>query len=175
MGSVSLSSQTAGELRDLIDAACLGEHADLPCANVVVVGAGNDSFPELFAHAAGATCATHDTSRQRGQDAESSHENHDDIYWLASCTKLVTSIACMQLVEQSVLRLDDADQLEELCPELKEVEVIQPDGSLAAKQSRITLRMLMTHTGKQDSRDWKICFAGLAISNERSRIWILVP
>lgn len=148
MGSVALSSQTAGELRDLIDAACLGEHADLPCANVVVVGAGNDSSPQLFAHAAGATYAANGTGRQIGLDAESSDENHDDVYWLASCTKLVTSVACMQLVEQSVLRLDDADQLEELCPELKEVKVIQPDGSLATKQSRITLRMLMTHTCK---------------------------
>lgn len=41
---------------------------------------------------------------------------HDDpmdlntVFWLASCTKLICAIACMQAVEQGILRLDDAKQ-----------------------------------------------------------------
>ncbi|PNP48499.1 hypothetical protein TGAMA5MH_00393 [Trichoderma gamsii] len=52
----------------------------------------------------------------------------------------------MQLVESSILHLDDADQLEGLCPELVDLKVVQEDGSLEPARSRITLRMLLTHT-----------------------------
>lgn len=75
----------------------------------------------------------------------------DTTFWLASCTKLITSIACMQLVEQGRLQLDAAEQVEQLAPELKDVKVIEPNGHnrfrLGPKQRGITLRMLLTHTG----------------------------
>ncbi|TKA72630.1 hypothetical protein B0A55_05973 [Friedmanniomyces simplex] len=64
----------------------------------------------------------------------------------ASCTKIITGVACMQLVEQGKLSLDDPAQVEGLCPELKDVKVLQPDGSLVAKKRGISLRMLLTHT-----------------------------
>lgn len=35
----------------------------------------------------------------------------DTLFYLASCTKLVTAIAALQLVEQGKLRLDDPDQV----------------------------------------------------------------
>lgn len=77
----------------------------------------------------------------------------DTVFWLASFTKLATSIACMQLVERGILRLDDADQLESLSPELRDVKVLRRDEadgsfSLVDKTSRITLRMLLNHTGQ---------------------------
>lgn len=57
----------------------------------------------------------------------------------------------MQLVEQGKLRLDDADQVEAICPELRDVKVLtrNEDGKfeLVKKVRRITLRMLLTHTG----------------------------
>lgn len=40
----------------------------------------------------------------------------DTVFWIASCTKMVTGIACMQLVEQGKLSLDDGDQVEKLAP-----------------------------------------------------------
>merc|ERR1711881_720360 len=52
----------------------------------------------------------------------------------------------MQLVEQGQLSLDDAEQTETLCPELKDVKVLQSDGTLVAKNKSITLRMLLAHT-----------------------------
>jgi CubicO group peptidase (beta-lactamase class C family) len=70
----------------------------------------------------------------------------ENIYWIASCTKLIVGIGCLQLVEQGKLALDDSNQLEELCPELKSVKVLQDDGTLVEKKRRITLRMLLTHT-----------------------------
>lgn len=40
----------------------------------------------------------------------------DNIFWIASCTKMITGIACMQLVEQGKLALDDSDLVEKLAP-----------------------------------------------------------
>jgi CubicO group peptidase (beta-lactamase class C family) len=76
----------------------------------------------------------------------------NDIFWLASCTKLVTAIACMQLVEQGKLNLDNLDEIEHYCPELRDVKVIEDDGSLTEKKRGITLRMLLTHTGESNWR-----------------------
>lgn len=70
----------------------------------------------------------------------------DTVFWIASCTKLLATIACMQAVEEGKLKLDDAQQVYEVCPELKEVKVLQDDGSLVDKKADITLRMLLTHT-----------------------------
>ena len=40
----------------------------------------------------------------------------DSIFWIASCTKMITGIACMQLVEQGKLALDDVEGVEKLAP-----------------------------------------------------------
>jgi CubicO group peptidase (beta-lactamase class C family) len=54
----------------------------------------------------------------------------------------------MQLVEQGKLALDSLNEIEHYCPELRDVKVIQDDGSLTEKKRGITLRMLLTHTGE---------------------------
>lgn len=130
---VQFSNATLDSLRQTVDTACSDPTSDIPGATVVVVGRDGK---ELFAHCAG----------NRGVN---SHEpmTQDNIYWIASCTKLIVGIACLQLVEQGKLALDDSNQLEELCPELKSVRVLQNDGTLVEKKRRITLRMLLTHTG----------------------------
>ncbi|KIW15762.1 hypothetical protein PV08_05812 [Exophiala spinifera] len=69
----------------------------------------------------------------------------DHTFWIASCTKMITGIACMQLVEQGKLSLDDVDLVEKLCPELKDVKVIEGK-KLVPKRRGITLRMLLNHT-----------------------------
>ena len=51
----------------------------------------------------------------------------------------------MQLVEKGVLKLDDGNQLEGLCPELKDLPVLM-DGVVEKKNKAITLRILLTHT-----------------------------
>ena len=40
----------------------------------------------------------------------------DSVFWFASCTKVLTGIAVMQLVEQGKLKLDDAALVEKLAP-----------------------------------------------------------
>jgi CubicO group peptidase (beta-lactamase class C family) len=131
---MDLSSETVSKLKSTLDEACGDRDKGLP--GVVGIAVGRDG-KELFAHASG--------TRGFGSEEPMSLDN---IFWIASCTKLITGIACMQLVEQGKLSLDDAAQTEDLCPELKDIQVLQPDGKLVAKKRGITLRMLLSHTGE---------------------------
>lgn len=40
----------------------------------------------------------------------------NSVLWIASCTKMITGIACMQLCEQGKLALDDSDLVEKIAP-----------------------------------------------------------
>lgn len=75
----------------------------------------------------------------------------DSVFWIASCTKMITGIACLQLVEQGKLKLDDVELVEKLAPELKTVKVLEEPSpgefKLVDKKKGITLRMLLSHTG----------------------------
>lgn len=46
----------------------------------------------------------------------------DAVMWLASCTKLITSVAVMQCVEKGLLKLDD--DVSTILPELKDIDVL---------------------------------------------------
>lgn len=75
------------------------------------------------------------------------------VFWIASGTKIITAVAFMQLVERDQARLDDADQVDEVLPELKSLRVLQGftnegDPILVEQRRRITLRMLITHQGR---------------------------
>jgi len=127
------SSATLKSLRQTVDTACADHKTGIPGSTVVVVGRDGK---ELFAHCAG----------NRGVNSNEPMTK-DSIYWIASCTKVIVGIACMQLVEKGILALDDSKLLERLCPELKDVKVLQDDGTLVEKKRAITLRMLLSHTG----------------------------
>lgn len=65
----------------------------------------------------------------------------------ASCTKLLTSIAVMKLVEEGRLSLDDT--VDALLPELGKLEIItkaEPIMEYQAPRNKITYRQLLTHT-----------------------------
>ncbi|MCI3134902.1 serine hydrolase domain-containing protein [Phenylobacterium aquaticum] len=73
----------------------------------------------------------------------------DTVFWIASMTKAVVSIAALQLVEQGKLSLD-AD-LSGLLPDLAGLEVMEgvdADGKPRLRPARtaVTLRQLLTHT-----------------------------
>ncbi|EPE24881.1 beta-lactamase/transpeptidase-like protein [Glarea lozoyensis ATCC 20868] len=75
----------------------------------------------------------------------------DATMWLASCTKLIGTIAVMQLVEQGKIGLDS--DITEFIPELKGLEILKGfetiDGVetpiLEGNERVITLKMLLTH------------------------------
>ncbi|KAF4633381.1 hypothetical protein G7Y89_g4740 [Cudoniella acicularis] len=74
----------------------------------------------------------------------------DDIFWIASCTKLITAIAALQCVEKGQFSLDE--DVTRLLPELKDIEILQGFGKgtenpIMVKATKIiTLRQLLTHT-----------------------------
>ncbi|KAI2005724.1 Sterol O-acyltransferase 2 (Sterol-ester synthase 2) [Ophidiomyces ophidiicola] len=127
-----LSPESQAAICSAIDAACKDPVNDLPNVSFVVV---NKDGQEIIAHSSG--------TRGIGQ---SQAVAPDSVYWIASFTKMITGVACMQLVEQGKLALDDIELVEGLCPELKEVQVMQEDGTLVPKNRGITLRMLLSHT-----------------------------
>ncbi len=73
----------------------------------------------------------------------------DTVFWIASMTKAVTSVAAMQLVEQGRLDLDEP--LGGRIPELASPRVLEGFDEAGAPKLRparrpITLRLLLTHT-----------------------------
>ncbi len=73
----------------------------------------------------------------------------DTVFWLLSMTKAITATACMQLIEQGKLRLDQPAS--EILPELKSPKVLEGFDAagqpvLRAAKRPITVRHLMTHT-----------------------------
>lgn len=132
-----LSAEAKSLLQAKLDGACESRKASyIPGATFVVVDREGD---ELFAGAGG----------RRGVDTDVPM-SVDSVYWIASCTKIVTAIACMQLVEQGRTSMDDAEMLEKHVPELRGVKVLVKhlgEYRLEEKSKRITLRMLLSHTG----------------------------
>ena len=70
------------------------------------------------------------------------------VFWIASMTKAIVSVAALQLVERGKLTLDG--DLGELLPELKDLQVLEDvtDGKprLRPAHGVVTLRQLLTHT-----------------------------
>lgn len=63
----------------------------------------------------------------------------DALCWMASCTKLITAIACMQLVEQNKLQLDKP--ISQVLSEISDLEQYT--------KTKTTLRHLLSHTSGQ--------------------------
>lgn len=58
------------------------------------------------------TVLTQNATGKRGLSSNKPITPDTTVLWIASCTKLITAIAAMQLVEQGKLELDDAEQVE---------------------------------------------------------------
>ncbi|KAJ1335637.1 methyl acetate hydrolase [Microdochium nivale] len=83
------------------------------------------------------------------QGADQSPIEIDSVMWIASCTKVITSIAAMQCCERGTLTLDGP--IYDVLPELENLPVLEgfkDDGSpiLAPHKNTMTLRHLLTHS-----------------------------
>jgi methyl acetate hydrolase len=81
----------------------------------------------------------------------------DSVFWIASMTKAITATACMQLVEQGKLQLDQ--EMGKLLPQLESPKVLDgfdSDGQpkLRPAKGEITLRHLLTHTAGFTYSTW---------------------
>jgi CubicO group peptidase (beta-lactamase class C family) len=88
-----------------------------------------------------------------GEDAPSL--GFDSTFFVASCTKLITSIAALQLVEKGFITLDEP--LDQYLPELTSQPIVSQtaDGQLKTDQATlpVTLRALVTHSSGA-TYDW---------------------
>ena len=133
----TLSASAVADIQKTIDGVTAHPHKIPGCVMVVVDKNGKT----IFSHASG----------NRGIDTKEPM-TMDTIFWIASCTKMIGAIACMQLVEQEKIALDDADLVEKVCPELKDIKILKSvdekgKPEYVDKKKRITLKMLLTHTG----------------------------
>ena len=81
----------------------------------------------------------------------------DTVFWLLSMTKAITATACMQLIEQGRLRLDQTagDMLPQLASP-KVLEGFDADGKPRLRPTKrpITVRHLLTHTSGYTYANW---------------------
>jgi CubicO group peptidase (beta-lactamase class C family) len=96
-----IAAEAIPQLKSQIDALT----SDPTGAPGVVFAAVNKKGELVFEHASGKVGA-----------GKAEPMTMDNVFWIASCTKMITGIACMQLVEQGKLSLDDSDQVEKLAP-----------------------------------------------------------
>ncbi|KAF2118112.1 beta-lactamase/transpeptidase-like protein, partial [Lophiotrema nucula] len=130
----SISPSAAAALRTYIDDATTGEPPRLPGAIVQIIDGKNNT---LFSHASGGSILL---------SAEKS------VFLLHSITKIVGTIAFMQLVDRGLATLDDPAIIEKHLLELWSKKVLtgfEGDGKtpiLVDRTTDITPRMLMNHT-----------------------------
>ncbi|KAF4342859.1 beta-lactamase family [Fusarium beomiforme] len=108
-----LNVKTLSRLRGIVEQSCENPPQEIPRPSVVVISKDGE---ELFAHVAG----------KRGLTSQE-NMSLDSAFWIASCTKILVGLACMQHIEKGMLRLDERTQVEQLCPELKQLKVLRPD------------------------------------------------
>ena len=84
------------------------------------------------------------------RSADAAAVRPDAVMWIASCTKLLTSICALQCVEAGLISLDEP--VSRILPELASPNIITHDPSapngfkLVPAKNHITLRHLLTHT-----------------------------
>ena len=138
----TLTEATSASIREAIDKVTADKNKIPGLVAIVVAKDGK----LMFSHASGT----------RGKETQEPM-TLDSTFWIASCTKMIGGIAVMQLCEQGKLTLDDADLVEKIAPELKSVRILKNvngKAEYAEKKNRITLRMLLTHTGKQYTQSY---------------------
>ena len=96
-----IASSAIPSLKSQIDAVT----ADPTGAPGLVFAAVNKNGEIIFEHASGKVGV-----------GKEENMSMDSIFWIASCTKMITGIAALQLVEQGKLALDDVDLVEKLAP-----------------------------------------------------------
>ncbi|RMZ82618.1 hypothetical protein DV738_g1696, partial [Chaetothyriales sp. CBS 135597] len=120
-----------------------GDNQKLPGVILTAVSSSSSSpaaVKEVYHQSFGASSLEPDQARPLTRNT---------LFWIASCTKLLTSIAVVQLVERGVIGLDDP--VEGVVPELKDPDIIvrfSADGQpeLTKAKNKITVRQLITHT-----------------------------
>jgi len=120
-------------------------------------GVLNGTVAGVVALAAGSRGVLYEGAYGRRDLAGPAAMTQDTVFWLLSMTKAITATACMQLVEQGKLSLDQP--MSQVLPELAAPMVLEGfDASgkpkLRPAKRAITLRHLLTHTSGFTYSNW---------------------
>ena len=123
--------------------------ADFTIDETLAQAVQSGKIPGVVAMAATSDSIVYEGAYGHFGEAQSTPVSTDSMFWIASMSKPVTSIAAMQLVEQNKLRLDSP--IGELVPDLADPQVLEgfaTDGRPLMRPAKgpITLRQLLTHT-----------------------------
>jgi hypothetical protein len=111
--------------------------------NVVVIAS---TANEVFRKVESGSCHPHGRNPKHSAGAGREKFTGDTVCWIASCTKLLTTISILQCTERGILNLDD-DVGETWLPELKDPEILvrvdKNNGPVFKKATRkVTLRLV---------------------------------
>jgi methyl acetate hydrolase len=120
-------------------------------------GVSNGAVAGVVALAADSRGVVYEAAYGKRDLAGAAGITQDTVFWLLSMTKAITATACMQLVEQGRLGLDQP--MSEVLPELAAPMVLEGfDASgkptLRPAKRAITLRHLLTHTSGFTYSNW---------------------
>ncbi|BGP05804.1 hypothetical protein JCM10049v2_001617 [Rhodotorula toruloides] len=137
---------TAASIDALLAAATSDPYHGLPRA---VVLAASSTDPDVYSGKAGYARLPPGPGSRDALDKEGVPVTDESVFEIFSCTKLVSVIACLQLVEQGKLRLEDDARV--YVPELKEAKLFigfDEIGDLVFEEnsSPITIKALLIHT-----------------------------
>ena len=124
----------------------MGSHAIQAILNDAVAKGVAPGLTAAVAHADGSDSAY--SAGVRGV-ADPTPMTADTVFWIASCTKAITSAAALQLVERGLLDLDaPVGERLPMLASLKVLEGFDASGAPKVRPARrpITLRSLLTHT-----------------------------
>ncbi|BGO97475.1 hypothetical protein RTBOTA2_001774 [Rhodotorula toruloides] len=137
---------TAPSIDALLTSATSDPYRGLPRA---VVLAASSTDPVVYSGKAGYAYRPPAPASKEVLDKEGVPATDESVFEIFSCTKLVSVIACLQLVEQGKLRLED--DARDYVPELKETKLFtafDEKGDLVFEDnsSPITIKSLLIHT-----------------------------
>ncbi|MEQ9424617.1 MAG: serine hydrolase domain-containing protein [Cyclobacteriaceae bacterium] len=104
-------------------------NSDLPALVAIAINSSGEKIAYTYGHAIWGTDSPIETN---------------NIFRIASMTKLLTSIAALQLVEQDLIALDE--DLSKFVPEMADIPILTREKELINGEIPITLRHLLTHT-----------------------------
>ena len=128
-----------------------------PIDEALALGVSNGTLAGVVALAADSRGVIYEGAYGKRDLIGTTGMTQDTVFWLLSMTKAVTATACMQLVEQGKLGLDQP--MSQVLPELAAPMVLEGfDASgkpkLRPAKRAITLRHLLTHTSGFTYSNW---------------------
>ena len=123
-------------------------------------GVSNGTAAGVVALAADSRGVIYEAAYGKRDLAGGASMTQETVFWLLSMTKAITATACMQLVEQGKLSLDQP--MSQVLPQLEAPKVLEGFDSSGTPKLRpakraITLRHLLTHTSGFTYSNWSDC------------------